>query len=83
MHLDARGGALEHGAHWAMGSALGARTFFLVGSGGTAGRLRVNNVEASDQGVYRCRVDFLNSRTRNFRVNLTIVGKSEVNKHIS
>jgi hypothetical protein len=70
--LDARGGALETGAHWAMGSALGARTFFLTSAG--SGRLRVTRVEAEDQGVYRCRVDFFNSRTRNFRVNLTIVG---------
>ncbi|XP_059469923.1 hemicentin-1-like [Neocloeon triangulifer] len=70
--VDARGGTLESGPHWAMSSAFGLRTFFMSGTNG-AGKLRIKKVEAEDQGVYRCRVDFLNSRTKNFRVNLTIV----------
>ncbi|XP_065339430.1 hemicentin-1 isoform X2 [Cloeon dipterum] len=70
--VDGRGGSLESGPHWAMSSAFGLRTFFMSGVNG-AGKLRIKNVEAEDQGVYRCRVDFLNSRTKNFRVNFTIV----------
>lgn len=37
--------------------------------------LQINEVKASDGGVYRCRVDFFNSPTKNFRVNLSLVGK--------
>ena len=37
--------------------------------------LQINEVKASDGGVYRCRVDFFNSPTKNFRVNLSLVGE--------
>ncbi|KAJ1526188.1 hypothetical protein ONE63_009347 [Megalurothrips usitatus] len=35
-------------------------------------RLRILNVSAEDEGVFRCRVDFLDSPTTNFRVKLTL-----------
>lgn len=55
------------------------------GSRGEGGRaqeeavgLMVRDVERNDSAVYRCRVDFLLTQTRNTRVNLTVVGEYRV-----
>lgn len=42
------------------------------------GGLIVREVEVGDATVYRCRVDFLLTATRNARVNLTVVGQYSV-----
>ncbi|GFG35231.1 hypothetical protein Cfor_07296, partial [Coptotermes formosanus] len=70
--LDARGGNLESANHSFISNDLGARTYFQT-FGVHPARLQVNNVGVQDEGVFRCRVDFVDSPTRNFRVNLTIV----------
>ena len=74
--LDARQtGNLSSAIHWAMSDDLGNRTYFQVADGHRS-KLKVTTVTPNDQGVFRCRVDFVDSPTRNFRVNLTLVGKS-------
>lgn len=75
--LDARGRDLASAIHWAVSDDLGKRTYFQIGNGHQA-KLKVTKVTYKDQGVFRCRVDFINSPTRNFRVNLTLVGEYEI-----
>ncbi|XP_058801872.1 synaptogenesis protein syg-2-like isoform X3 [Phymastichus coffea] len=73
--LDARntGGDLFKAVHWTMSGNLGNRTYFQVDSEAGLARLKVKGVAYEDQGVFRCRVDFVNSPTNNFRVNLTFI----------
>ncbi|XP_049961907.1 hemicentin-2 [Schistocerca serialis cubense] len=73
--LDARGSSLEEAVHSATTDDLGARANFQALSRlpGRRAVLRVQNVSVADEGVFRCRIDFRNSPTVNFRINLTIV----------
>lgn len=73
--LDARGGPLSIATHLAITDDLGSRSYFLTDGESSKARLRIHNVQPKDEGIFRCRVDFMNSPTRNFRVNLTLVGQ--------
>lgn len=75
--LDARSGNLSAAIHWADGDDLGRRTYFQVGDGQRS-KLKITKVKYKDQGLFRCRVDFVDSPTRNFRANLTLVGKYQI-----
>ncbi|KAJ8957743.1 hypothetical protein NQ318_017641 [Aromia moschata] len=71
--LDARGGPIDKASHLAMTDDLGGRSYFITENEPSKARLKIQKVTRRDQGVFRCRVDFVNSPTRNFQVNLTLV----------
>ncbi|XP_054259199.1 neural cell adhesion molecule 1-like [Macrosteles quadrilineatus] len=74
--LDARNHTLgDAPLHWASTDSQGKRCHFLLRSSDPDHRaaLKITNVQESDEGIFRCRVDFLNSPTRNYRVNLTMI----------
>lgn len=74
--LDSRnGGNLKAATHSALAGIRGERVFFSVGDNPKDSKLKIKAVEEADGGIYRCRVDYFNSPTRNFRVNLTLVGE--------
>ncbi|KAJ3650013.1 hypothetical protein Zmor_021726 [Zophobas morio] len=74
-YLDARNVPLTQAPQLAMSDDLGRRcyVYFVGDERPTKANLRIHNVTIHDKGVFRCRVDFDNSPTRNFRFNLTLV----------
>lgn len=74
--IDSRERNVKFGTHSAIANDLGERLFFVIDDNNNKNaRLQIKNVHDTDGGVYRCRVDFFNSATRNSRINLTLVGK--------
>ncbi|XP_045528209.1 synaptogenesis protein syg-2-like [Pieris brassicae] len=52
-------------------SAIGTRAYFHATT--TPAILLLEHVTPADNGIYRCRVDFLTSPTRNYSFNLTVI----------
>ncbi|XP_055382645.1 uncharacterized protein LOC129612864 isoform X2 [Condylostylus longicornis] len=69
--FDVRGRPFEKALYWSDVNAFGPRAFFHTNA--VPATLAVDNVQLDDEGVYRCRVDFQNSPTRNHRINLTVI----------
>lgn len=71
--VDSREG--KSATHSTIANDLGERLVFKIDDNNSKNaRLKIENVKETDGGVYRCRVDFFNSATRNSRINLTLVG---------
>ena len=63
-------------SHWMDTTVFGHnRVVFDTSPGPERARLKIFNVSETDDGLYRCRVDFKASQTRTIRLNLTVVGK--------
>ena len=73
--FDVRGNGVEIGRHWNDGINLGARARFDENSTPEP-VLWIESLRDSDQGTYRCRVDFKQAPTKNFKINLNVIGKS-------
>ncbi|XP_062713300.1 uncharacterized protein LOC109426972 [Aedes albopictus] len=69
----------EPPSHWRDGTILENRAKFkLQERDKSRAELVINPVLKKDAGVFRCRVDFLLSPTKNSNVNLEIVGKYRI-----
>lgn len=72
--VDARERDFGVAERWSDESVFASRAYFLPER--KPAELGVDRVKDTDQGVYRCRVDFKQAQTRNSRVNLTVIGES-------
>ncbi|XP_068619402.1 hemicentin-2-like [Battus philenor] len=60
--------------HWAVAGEFGARSHFVLNeSDPSSAHLAVEKVARYDEGIYRCRIDYVDSPTRNYKVNLTVI----------
>ncbi|XP_061400254.1 synaptogenesis protein syg-2-like, partial [Musca vetustissima] len=69
--FDVRGRPFEKALYWSDTNSFGPRAYFVTTT--QPAKLQVDNIQLDDEGVYRCRVDFQNSPTRNHRINLTVI----------
>ncbi|XP_075168713.1 sidestep V [Haematobia irritans] len=69
--FDARGRSLHQGIPWADENVFKHKAHFYYDSNPPA--LRIKNIQPNDAGLYKCRVDFHKSPTRNWRINVTVL----------
>ncbi|XP_031825598.2 sidestep III isoform X2 [Nomia melanderi] len=69
--FDVRGRPFNKALNASDSNAVGPRAYFETITEPAA--LSLDAVQLDDEGIYRCRVDFKNSPTKNFQVNLTVI----------
>ncbi|KAJ2954909.1 hypothetical protein O0L34_g3233 [Tuta absoluta] len=69
--FDVRGRSFNKALHWSDPLGFGERASFV--SVRQPATLNVHGAELEDQNEYRCRVDFKNSPTRNYRIQLYVI----------
>ncbi|XP_046821849.1 hemicentin-1 isoform X1 [Vespa crabro] len=70
--FDVRGRRQFNNAQlWSSPTALGSRAFFITAT--NPAHLSIDRLEAKDEGIYRCMVDFKNTPTENQKMNLTVI----------
>ncbi|XP_049308950.1 uncharacterized protein LOC105230208 [Bactrocera dorsalis] len=69
--FDARGRPLHQAIPWADENVFKNKAHFYYDT--TPPALRIKNIQLSDAGLYKCRVDFHKSPTRNWRINVTVL----------
>ena len=74
---DVRGRRVTQPKLWSSPTGFGSRAYFRAAAAPAV--LLIDSVTRSDAGVYRCRVDFKNSPTRNLRLNFTVISKFHFN----
>ncbi len=70
--VDTRDSDFSGAEQWSGGEILGQRATFRADRHPAV--LILTNLKPKDESLYRCRVDFRLSQTRNAHVNLTVVG---------
>ncbi|XKL64415.1 hypothetical protein PGB90_004501 [Kerria lacca] len=61
---------IKDGSHWSADEVLGSRAYFNIDEA----VLSIEQVKQTDAGLYKCRIDFEKYPTKNYIVNLSIVG---------
>ncbi|XP_037916377.1 nephrin isoform X1 [Hermetia illucens] len=71
--VDTRNSNFAKGTHWVEENFGGRASFQAGGSPETPAVLTIKSTKSADSGVYRCRVDFQKSPTRNSKVQLKVI----------
>ncbi|KAF5299126.1 hypothetical protein FQR65_LT09484 [Abscondita terminalis] len=69
--FDVRSRQFNQAKLWSSPAVFGPRAYFR--STTNPATLLISEIQLSDEGIYRCRVDFRNSPTRNSKVNFTVI----------
>ncbi|XP_050669556.1 hemicentin-1-like [Leptidea sinapis] len=69
--FDVRGRSFNKALQWSDPKVFGPRAYFATVA--RPASLTLDTVQLDDEGVYRCRVDFKNSPTRNFQIRLSVI----------